>query len=149
MARTYNYLSVFVSRRPLAFSESGNKLLVTVKFAEYEKTAGFTGKRRVERFEVGSFAHDVYSIRKMHEVIRTSRRHAFTDEGAVGSPELYSIGVTMAMLCQLHSSDYSTWVGEYYMAPSWSNSCGLAGRYRGFLITEAPVLDCGHWEEVR
>lgn len=48
--------------------------------------------------------------------------------------------------CCAHGENFPTWAGELYLEPfDWKRG-GARTKLRSYLVTEAPGLDCGHWE---
>lgn len=147
---THAYLSARVSIR----FEGKQALWLQVKAHTFEPNR-FLGDRIIKNYD-GTQGESPFPTRggtlcsvNLHQIVkaRASLRELACNLAEDVPEEAFTLFGTIASgLAYVHGEGYPTWIGDHYIKP-------LEGKGRGkdrvnvYLITEAPDLDCGYWEE--
>lgn len=135
MRRTHAYLSCLVSVFPGGVTET------LVKTRTLCAEQGWLGEPRIEKIT----GNPKFSVLNIPDVRRYLRDEARPVAEEVPTEVLVEFGKLSMLVALAHGEGFPTWVGDLYIQPS-SHKLGSARIHR-FLITEAPGLDCGTWEE--
>lgn len=81
------------------------------------------------------------------DIRRKFQNRNYSELSQVRREDAEEFGIWAAVACQAHGEHFSTWVGGLYLTPFPMALRGLdSERFICYLVTEAPELDCGHWE---
>lgn len=115
---------------------------VLVKVHTWSASSGWLGDRRIYKPVDVHFPRTYGNLEFIKDVIRDSSTTLASD---VDEGTLIAFGSLCLVISSVHREFFPTWVGDHHiMGLKRSRGCTWTSR---FLITEAPGLDCGHWEE--
>lgn len=135
MTPTHAYLSGLVT------FYARNEFEVLVKAHTWSASSGWLGDRRIGRFTDVHFPVSRGNLEFIKGVIRDASMALASD---VDEGTLIAFGSLCLTLSTVHGEFFPTWIGDHHiMGLKRPRGCTWTSR---FLITEAPGLDCGHWE---
>lgn len=141
MVSTHAYLSALV----LPDWDATRPLLRVKAHTFSAALGGWTGERIITSHHNVGESLSVNRIRSYRNWIRENSR---ATAGEYSQRDLFEVGLYMLAVTHFHGENFPTWVGDFYIQPVFAQR----GRTRTrsldhYLVTEAPGLDCGHWEE--
>lgn len=144
MRSTYIFKSAIVYWPPHILGEPLAR--VTTKARMLSKRSGWLSSPIFKVFTESDFRADLigWADGRRSWTLRPTTTLKSVREGN----HLYEFGLGALIATKIHGGSFPTWIGDLYIKPIFEGPGALSGTSGfGYLVTEAPDLDCGHWEE--